>query len=762
MISINDQGLEFHLQTKRSSYLIKVTSTGHLIHLHYGDRLTHRPHFDALEHLYQGKLGSSTDYADVPGQTLNTFRLEVPTFGKGDYRSPLLHVEYADGSRVTDLHYQSHQLLNSKPELKGLPSSSAEPDSQHLVVTLVDPVTKLEVDVHYSVFSQSDVITRHLVVRNQANQPVQLLRALSSCVDFADESWDLIHLQGKWIKEAQIARQGLEKGTVQIDSKKGVSSANHNPFIALARKETNEHLGACYGFGLMYSGNHLSVAEVSPYNQTRVMTGINDFDFRWELESGARFTTPEIALTYSASGLNRMSQQMHQFINLHVISEQWRGVERPIQVNNWEATYFDFDYDKLDAIAQKAKSIGVELFVLDDGWFGKRDDDTTSLGDYFDNPKLVGGIARISETVKEYGLKFGIWVEPEMVSPDSELFRAHPEWAIAHPERTPSLGRNQLVLDMANPEVIDYLFEKLSDVFTRAKVDYVKWDHNRNFSDSYAHSLSEKEQASFNHRYVLGLYDLLSRLTKAFPNILFESCSSGGNRFDLGMLNYMPQTWTSDNTDAIERLNIQHGTSLCYPLSSMSAHVAAKPSHQVLRRTPLETRFNVAAFGNFGYQLDITQLTEQETQAVVEQIAFYKQHRQLLQFGRFYRLSSPFEGNITTWLVVNDEGSEALLGYYQKLQQSSGELETIKLPALNPELAFTVRSRAQYSEEIETTDTLVNSELYQLYGDQLASVGLPLNNQFMGVEITERTRHIGDFGSRIYHILAEGDCAPRD
>jgi alpha-galactosidase len=423
-------------------------------------------------------------------------------------------------------------------------------------------------------------------------------------------------------------------------------------------------------------------------------------------------------------------------------------------VNNWEATYFDFDYDKLDAIAQKAKSIGVELFVLDDGWFGKRDDDTTSLGDYFDNPKLVGGIARISETVKDNGLKFGIWVEPEMVSPDSELFRAHPEWAITHPERTPSLGRNQLVLDMANPEVIDYLFEKLSDVFSRARVDYVKWDHNRNFSDSYAHSLSAKEQASFNHRYVLGLYDLLTRLTKTFPNILFESCSSGGNRFDLGMLSYMPQTWTSDNTDAIERLNIQHGTSLCYPLSAMSAHLAAKPSHQVLRRTPLETRFNVAAFGNFGYQLDITQLTEQETQAVVEQIAFYKQHRQLLQFGRFYRLSSPFEGNITTWLVVNDDGSEALLGYYQKLQQSSGELETIKLPALNPELAFTIRSRAQYQEEIETTGTLVNSELYQLYGDQLASVGLPLNNQFMGVELTKHTRHIGDFGSRIYHIVA--------
>jgi alpha-galactosidase len=757
MISINDQGLEFHLQTKRSSYLIKVTSTGHLVHLHYGDRLNHRPNFDALEHIYHSKMGSSTDYADVPGQTLNTFRLEVPTFGKGDYRNPLLHVEYADGSRVTDLLYQSHQLLDSKPDLEGLPSASAEPDSQHLVVTLADPVTKLEVDVHYSVFSQSDVITRHLVVRNQANQPVQLLRALSSCVDFADENWDLIHLQGKWIKEAQIARQGLEKGTVQIDSKKGVSSANHNPFIALARKETNEHLGACYGFGLMYSGNHLSVAEVSPYNQTRVMTGINDFDFRWELESGETFTTPEIALTYSASGLNRMSQQIHQFINQHVISEQWRGVERPIQVNNWEATYFDFDYNKLDAIAQKAKSIGVELFVLDDGWFGKRDDDTTSLGDYFDNPKLVGGIARISETVKEYGLKFGIWVEPEMVSPDSELFRSHPEWAIAHPERTPSLGRNQLVLDMANPKVIEYLFEKLSDVFTRAKVDYVKWDHNRNFSDTYAHSLSAKEQASFNHRYVLGLYDLLTRLTKAFPHILFESCSSGGNRFDLGMLSYMPQTWTSDNTDAIERLNIQHGTSLCYPLSAMSAHVAAKPSHQVLRRTPIETRFNVAAFGNFGYQLDITQLTEQETQAVVEQIAFYKQHRQLLQFGRFYRLSSPFEGNITTWLVINEEGSEALLGYYQKLQQSNGELECIKLPALNPDRAFNVRSRSQYSEEVETTDTRVNSELYQLYGDQLANVGLPLNNQFMGVEITERTRHISDFGSRIYYIEAASD-----
>ncbi|WP_234496973.1 alpha-galactosidase [Vibrio maritimus] len=752
MIFVNSEQLEFHLQTSKTSYIIKANETGHLINLHYGDKMTHRSSFAALDQRYSGKIGSTTDYADVPGQSLDTLKLEVPTLGKGDYRSPLLHIEYADGSRITDLTYSSHQVVGSKPALAGLPSASGEEKGQHLIVTLVDTITRLAVDVHYSVYETSNVITRHLVIRNEDSQSMQIHRVLSSCVDFAEEGFDLIHLQGKWIKEAQIARQRLNKGIVQIDSKKGVSSANHNPFIALANKETNEHVGSCYGFGVFYSGNHLSVAEVSPHCLTRVMTGINDFDFRWELKPNSSFTTPEVALTFSASGLNTMSQQLHHFINHHVVPEQWRLVERPIQVNNWEATYFDFDYDKLDAIAQKAQDIGVELFVLDDGWFGKRDDDTTSLGDYFDNPKLQGGIARISQKVKSYGLKFGIWVEPEMVSPDSELFRQHPEWAVAHPLREPSLGRNQLVLDMANPDVVDYLFDKLSDVFSRADVDYVKWDHNRNFSDNYAQSLSPSTQSGFNHRYVLGLYDLLARLTNAFPNILFESCSSGGNRFDLGMLCYMPQTWTSDNTDAIERLNIQHGTSMCYPLSSMSAHVAAKPSHQVLRRTPLETRFNVAAFGNFGYQLDITQLSSNETQAVKEQIAFYKQHRKLIQFGRFYRLASPFDNNISNWLVTNEDGTEGLLGYYQKLQQSNGDLERIKLPFFEPESEFEVQSRSQYNEEVETTNVKATPELYRLFGDQLAAFGLPLNSQFLGVEITEQTRHIGDFGSRIYHL----------
>lgn len=783
MIYYNSKTQEFHLQTNDSSYIMKVAESGHLIQLYYGAKLTHREDFSSLDQRLNTKLGSTTIYnPSYERLTLETLKLEAPCYGKGDYRDPLLHLKYTDASRTSDFVFKNAQLLCEKPALIDLPSTNHHTTQDKdepiaLRIILQEPVKNIELHLNYAVFEQANVISKNAILVNTGSETVQIQRALSACLDLSHNNLELIHLHGKWIREAQVARQALSPGIFHIDSKKGVSSANHNPFLCLASPDCSESSGECYGFGLLYSGNHQCSVEVSPYDQTRVMLGINSFDFSWELAPNNSFTTPEVVMTYSANGLNTMSQQFHYLVQKHIIAPQWNNYPRPIQVNNWEATYFDFNSKKLMSIAKQAKKLGIELFVLDDGWFGHRDDETSSLGDYFDNKKLRGGVNRLSKKIKSLGLQFGIWVEPEMISIDSKVYKQHPEWAIKHADREASLGRHQLLIDMSNPEVIDYLFTQLSHLFTRANVDYVKWDHNRNFSDIYSSYLSHEEQGGFAHRYVLGLYRLLEKLTTAFPHILFESCSSGGNRFDLGMLSYMPQTWTSDNTDALERLNIQYGTSMLYPPSAMSAHVSAKPSHQVLRHTPIETRFNVAAFGNLGYQLDITQLTHYERKAITQQIAFYKKHRQLLQYGTFYRIQSPFTHNQTMWLVLSEDKSEALLGYYQKIQQSNPSLECPRLPMLDLRKEYLIQNRSQYLN-LRNFGSLINESLpirikdrgiihtllanrymhcvadeeYRLYGDQLAYNGLPLNTQFTATEMTDNIRYIGDAGSRIYHI----------
>ncbi|WED24776.1 alpha-galactosidase [Vibrio sp. JC009] len=783
MIFENKSTKEFHLQTDETSYIIKVAETGHLINLHYGRKIRHQEEFSALDQRFNVKLGSTTEYSPGSGcLTLETLKLEAPAYGKGDYRDPQFQIEYPDGSRTSDFLYKNHVISQQKTRLEGLPSthsSDAKKTGATLTIVLEEPVKKLQLHLHYSIFEKANIISRSAEIINSGVESVTVDKALSACIDFSESDFELLHLEGKWTREAHITRHPLAKGQFTIDSKKGVSGANHNPFLSLVKPDCTEQSGECYGFGLLYSGNHECSVEVSPYDFTRVMLGINSFDFRWQLAAGEKLALPEVVMTFSRSGLNGMSQNFHRMVNKHLIATRWQGHPRPVQVNNWEATYFDFNSSKLTAIGKKAKELGIELFVLDDGWFGHRDDETTSLGDYFDNKKLSGGVARLSKKIRSMGLQFGIWVEPEMVSVDSELYRKHPDWAVKLSDRSPSFGRHQLVIDMTNPKVIDYLYEQLSDLFTRTKVDYVKWDHNRNFSDIYSAHLSREEQSGFAHRYVLGLYQLLERLTQAFPDILFESCSSGGNRFDLGMLAYMPQTWTSDNTDAQERMKIQYGTSLLYPQSTMSAHVSGRPSHQVLRNTPIESRFNVAAFGNLGYQLDITQLTSFETKAVKAQIAFYKKHRNLLQYGELHRLESPFEHNQMLWAVVSEDKSEALFGLYQQLQESNGNLETPRLDMLDPESLYKIESRPQFIN-IRHFGNLVNEHLpvsikdrgvlhgiiannymhevtreeYQMYGDQIAAFGIPLKAQFVGTEMTEHVRYMGDCGSRIYHIKA--------
>jgi alpha-galactosidase len=776
---------EFHLQTANTSYIFRVSPTGHLLQLHYGHRLADRPDFATLVQGFATAWGSSTIYSPASATfNLDACALEWSSEGKGDYRELAGRFTFSgevgfSGTSTQDPRYLSHRVLEDKPTLEGLPSTFGK-KIPTLEITLRDELVGLQIVLSYSVFEDLDVIARSVKVTNTGVSPLTIDALASVQLDFAHDSFELVTLDGKWIAERTPHRRPLSPGLQGIDSKKGVSSANHNPFVALLSPGATETSGEAYGIALVYSGNHRCLVEVSPHAFTRVLAGINPHDFAWHLAPGATFQSPEAVLTFSARGVGGMSRNYHSLVQKHLVSAQWQEVERPVLINNWEATYFDFNEGKLVKLAKAAAKLGIELFVLDDGWFGKRDNDTTSLGDWFEHKKkLPNGLGGLSAKIRQTGLQFGLWVEPEMVSVDSDLYRSHPEWALRLPGREPSFGRFQLLLDMGNPEVQNYLFTILSGVFTRAQVSYVKWDHNRNFSDVFSSYLPPERQKELAHRYVLGLYALLERLNVAFPQVLFESCSSGGNRFDLGMLAYMPQTWTSDNTDAVERLGIQWGTSYLYPPSTMGAHVSGAPSHQVLRTTPLETRFHVAAFGLLGYELDLTKLSSFDLQVIEKQVAYYKAHRRLFQFGSFHRLQSPIEGNVCLWIAVSPDQSEALLGYYQKLQRSNPSLETLKLSGLNPEAWYELVQRTQYLNvgtlgdligQVAplpiTPNGLVHTILSQNYlhslatescearGDELHHAGFRPMPQFSGTGVNNNVRLIGDFGSRVYFLKA--------
>ena len=779
MINITERN-EFHLSTDNTSYIFRVLESGHLGNLHYGKKIKPKDNYDSLYRNLSLSCGSSTDYSrETAHFSLDTTRLEAPGYGKGDYREPSIELLFSDGTRTCDFLYESHNVFAGEPVLDELPHAFMNKDDvETLEVKLKDKIAGAGLTLFYTVFAERDVITRSARIDNLGEDRFDVKRLMSFSLDFDDSDFELISLDGKWISERHINRRPLSEGVFSIDSKKGVSSANHNPFICLNRPKTGENSGDCYGFALIYSGNHKALAEVSPMSLTRVQMGINPFDFNWRLEPGKSFQSPEAVLTFSDSGFNGMSANLHSLVNNNIVNPEWQYRERPVLINNWEATYFGFDEKKLLKLADEAVKLGIELFVLDDGWFGKRDDDRSSLGDWYeDKKKLPGGLERISKKIHALGLQFGLWFEPEMVNEDSELYRKHPEWAIRAPGRQPSEGRFQLMLDMANPEVVEYLYETLSRLFKRTDLQYVKWDHNRNISDLYSNALPVEQQQEQAHRYVLGLYSLLQRLKDEFPGILFESCSSGGNRFDLGMLYYMPQTWTSDDTDAVERMDIQYGTSMAYPPSTMGAHVSAAPSHQVLRNTPVETRFNVAAFGLLGYELDLTKLSNFDRKVITRQVEYYKEHRKLFQFGRFYRMKSPFESNNPMWMVVSEDRSEAMLGYYQKLQKPNPGFEQLRLVGLEPDVMYKLETRLQYFN-IRAFGELVNhvspinikadgviqtvvSNNYMLEaevesikagGDELMYAGFRPMHQFMGTGYTEQTRLIGDFGSRVYYI----------
>jgi alpha-galactosidase len=740
-IYYNETEREFHLQNDYISYIIKIMKNNQLGHLYFGKRLNHRESFGHLMNVLP-RAYTAYVFKDDFKFSLDLLRQEYPSYGTTDFREPAYQVKQENGSIITNFEYQNHKIYNGKPKLDGLPSTYTENDSEALTleIWLKDSLINMDLILIYTIFEEYAVITRSAKFINNGKQKLKLMRAMSMSIDLPDADYDMLHLSGAWARERYIKHRKLQPGIQSVSSIRGASSAQQNPFIALKRPWTTEFEGEVFGFNLIYSGNFLAQVEVDYDNVTRVIMGIHPFNFGWVLDSGESFQTPEAVLVYSDKGLNGMSQIFHKLYRNRLVRGKFRDGIRPILINNWEATYFDFNEEKILELAKAAKELGIELFVLDDGWFGNRNDDFSSLGDWHENrEKLPNGIKGLADKITAMGLKFGLWIEPEMVNEDSNLFKQHPDWIIKVPGRRVSHGRNQYVLDFSRNEVVNYIYEMISKILREAPISYVKWDMNRNITEPYSVVLPPERQGEVFHRYILGVYSLYERLTSEFPDVLFESCAGGGGRFDPGMLYYAPQAWASDNTDAIERLKIQYGSSICYPINSIGSHVSAVPNHQVGRITPIDTRANVAYFGSFGYELDLNKLTDKEKENVRQQVKFFKKYRELIHKGTFYRINSPFEGdgNITSWMVVSEDLKEAIIGYYQVLAQPNQGLKKLRLKGLDTKYLYRI---------------VGSSESY--YGDELMYSGLPLNNFYL--EIFNRDKgDSADFRSKIYVIKAE-------
>ncbi len=753
-IVFHESSKDFHLYNGQISYILTVLRNGQLGQLYFGKAIRDKESFNhLLETRARAMAVCAYEFDRV--FSMEHIKQEYPSYGAGDMRHPAYEIVQENGSRITDFVYKSHRIYAGKPALSGLPATYTETDEEAttLEITLEDTLIKTELILSYTIFEQLPVIARSARFISHNPEQLRLNRAMSLNLDLPDKDYEMIELTGAWSRERSVKNRRLEHGITSIYSMRGCSSNNFNPFLALKRPETTEHTGPVYGFSLVYSGNFLAQVEVDTYDVARVSMGIHPEGFLWPLNNGDTFQTPEAVMVYSENGLNGMSQTFHTLYRSRLARGFWRDKTRPILINNWEATYFDFNEEKILNIASKAKELGIELFVLDDGWFGRRNDDLSSLGDWYPNlEKLPEGITGLAKKIQAMGLKFGLWFEPEMTNFDSDLYRAHPDWILSTPGRRVSHGRCQYVLDFSKTEVVDNIYEQMYKVLSEAPISYVKWDMNRCMSEVYSHGLDAGLQGTVMHRYILGVYSLYERLTQAFPEILFESCASGGARFDPGLLYYAPQCWTSDDTDAVERQKIQYGTSFVYPISSMGAHVSAVPNHQVLRYTPLNTRANVAYFGTFGYELDITKLPEDELETMKQQIAFMKENRRLLQYGTFYRLLSPFEGNVTAWMVVSDDKSKALIGFYRTLQPINVGYQRLQLKGLDETQNYHVTLAGQSSEE---TPKRLHVDM-SAYGDELMYAGLITSDAASGENQEGYQGDNGDFQSRIYILEAMG------
>ena len=683
----------FTLQAKNTTYALAALESGHIAHVYFGKK-TEDEDLTYLLRLEQNPWTLKVNARDA-GTFMDSRPFEYPCHGKGDYREPCLMVMDKAGMSTCDLRYVSHKIYAGKPALETegmmMPATFAnENEASTLEITCIDKVSGLEAVLVYTAFKDLDVITRNVRLKNTGADAINIRRVLSACVDFEFCNYDMITLNGSWARERCIERAPLHHGKQGVDSVKGESSHQNNPFVALVSHNADEDMGEAYGFNLVYSGNFFAQAEVTQHKHTRFVMGINHFDFNWLLESGAEFTAPEVVMVYSSNGIGAMSRTFHDLYREHLIRGEYKDKRRPILINNWEATYFNFNTEKLIDIAREASKLGIEMLVMDDGWFGHRDSDNSSLGDWFVYEKKInGGLKYLVDEVNKLGMKFGIWFEPEMISPDSELYKAHPEWAIQITGRDMSMSREQYVLDYSNPEVRDYIYGLMKKVLDSANIEYIKWDMNRQLTEVGSTYLPAERQRELWHRYVLGVYDVMNRLTTDYPHILLENCSGGGARFDPAMLYFSPQIWCSDDTDAIERLKIQHGTSLCYPASAMGAHVSDCPNHTVGRSTPFATRGDVAMVGTFGYELDVTRIPQADRDAIPGQIAEFNKYNPVIRTGDQYRIGNMFEDTTwDAWMFVAKDKSEALFTFVQVLGRPNYPCYRVKLKGLDPDADY--------------------------------------------------------------------------
>ncbi len=768
----------FVLDTRKTTYCFQVLETGHLEHLYYGKRIRIEEASDvkaiAGKQAFPPGNGNVYDSA-FPKFALEDMRLEMSAYGKGDIREPFVEVIHRDGSYTSDFLYEKAVIYDDKKPLDTLPASYEEEGRvSELIVTLIDKQYDLTLELHYSAFEDRDVIVRSAKFINTSKGPVKLTRLMSMQLDLATSGYVFTTFNGNWAREMYRHDTVVTAGKHVNSSYAGTSSNRANPFIMLSRPETSEDLGLCYGFNLVYSGNHYEAVEINSYGKTRVTSGINPQSFCFIVAAGESFESPEAVMTVSNEGFNGMSRNMHDFVRNCIVRGVWKKKARPVLLNSWEAAYFNINEARLLKLAKAGKEAGIELFVMDDGWFGTRNDDKQALGDWYVNKKkLPGGVKSICDKVNALGLDFGIWVEPEMINVNSDLYRAHPDWVMDIPGKPHSEGRNQRILDLANPEVVDYIIEQMVNVFSSASISYVKWDMNRIFSDYYSRSLKPLCQGEVAHRYMMGLYRMMRTLTERFPHILFEGCASGGNRFDLGILCYFPQIWASDDTDAIYRAKGQTGYSYGYPMSTLTAHVSNCPNHQTLRETPLATRFNVAAFGLCGYECNLAEMKKEEVQEIREQVALYKEWREVLQYGTFYRGRSD---NIYEWTCVSQDKTKAVGMVLQKLVEPNttyeqytpkGLDENKKYHFYNIEKKRSVKSFGDLVNAISPVhikyDSLLHNvvdkvvkmpgevEDYTAYGDVLMS-GVKLKSAFCGTGYDENTRFFKDFESRLYFM----------
>ena len=732
-IFYNEKDKAFKLRANNTDYMMKVCEEGYLAHVYYGNKVPDED-LTYLLRLDESPFPPATNDRDR-ASFMDTLPFEYPCFGVGDYRESAFKIMDASGMSTCDLRYVSHKMYEGKPKLEGLPATFATEESgcSTLEITMYDKYADIEVVLIYTAFDKLDVITRSAVITNKSEKPFKITRALSACVDFDTDKMDMITLNGSWARERAVERCRLHHGKQLVDSCRGESSHQNNPFVALCDNNADEDKGEVFGFNFVYSGNFYAQAEVTQHKKTRFLMGINPLDFQWLLEKGESFTCPEVVMVHSDEGIGKMSRTFHDLYRNNLIRGEYKDKRRPILINNWEATYFNFDTDKLIDIAKEASKLGIEMLVMDDGWFGHRDSDNSSLGDWFVyEKKLKGGLKYLVDEVNKLGMKFGIWFEPEMISPDSELYKAHPDWAIQIKGRPLTLCREQYVLDYSRKEVRDYVYGMMKKILDSANIEYIKWDMNRQLTEVGSATLPAERQRELWHRYVLGVYDLMDRLTTDYPHILLENCSGGGARFDPGMLYYSPQIWCSDDTDAIERLKIQHGTSMCYPCSAMGAHVSDCPNHTVGRNTPFKTRGHVAMVGTFGYELDVTRIPQEDRDAIPAQIEEFNKFNKLVRTGDHYRIGNMFEDNTwDAWEFVAKDKSEALFEFVQVLARPNERSRRIKLKGLEPE--------AYYYEESEPDK--------KISGAALMNAGINIAKMWNGDGL------YGDFCSKILHFI---------